>query len=203
MVDKRDMKIFKDHCVFLRSVYLHDQVLFKNSDQEDTAIMTMIMPIFFGDLAVVPNQFLILEVCKITDPPQGQAKKGSQRPDNHTIDFLLDYYKQTLSQCARDRLIPLRDSIHEFRDKILNARHKLFGHSDREAIKAGEPLTNIDQADWDRFWTDLDELVNIMHDEIRGEPVRIKNLSMMTDADTLLDALRYFAEARDPRRSTS
>jgi hypothetical protein len=205
MGDEREIKVFTEHCIFMRSVFLHEKTIYKDLEREEfERIITSRMPSFFGDLGSVLHQFLIVEACKITDPAKGPATKGSsERPDNHTIEFLLAHYD--LSPAAEKRLTPLRDSINRFRKKVKVYRNKLGSHSDREAVLSGKPLTDIDPADWDRFWTDLDELVNILHEEILGEPLHINDISAgMTDAGILLNALYHFAEATaPPRRGTS
>src|SRR5262249_59306473 len=76
----QDIEIFANYCVFMRSIYLHARELFETSSAEDKALMGNTAGMFFGDLNRVLNEYVILQVCKITDPAHDLRKN-----DNHTI----------------------------------------------------------------------------------------------------------------------
>jgi hypothetical protein len=63
----------------MRSIYLHARILFEAS-AEDTARMSRAAPTFFGDLNKMFVEYMILQVCKITDPARDFRKN-----DNHTV----------------------------------------------------------------------------------------------------------------------
>jgi hypothetical protein len=88
-------------------------------------------------------------------------------------------------------LTELDQRTQAFRQKQLPARNKLISHADRSAILAGNTLGGAPQADWDQFWLDLEELVNIIHERVTGEQFKVTEIGMLTDADGLLKALRH------------
>ena len=45
-----DISIFANHCVFMRSIYLHGKFLFETSTDEDKGRMSRAAPTFFGDI---------------------------------------------------------------------------------------------------------------------------------------------------------
>ncbi len=98
-----DITIFADHCVFMRSIYLHSKTLFEHSSVEERERMSRVANVFFGDLNRVLIEYMILQVCKITDPA-----KDFRNNDNHTTAFLLSHYDlaaepQKAQQCATCR----------------------------------------------------------------------------------------------------
>jgi hypothetical protein len=68
-VDSRDdIAIFIDTCVFARSTYLHGIALFDQSTDRDKQRMSRTAGTLFGDLSLVIKEYVILQVCKMTDP---------------------------------------------------------------------------------------------------------------------------------------
>ena len=176
----QDIEIFANHCVFMRSIYLHTCELFETSSAEDKALMGNTAGMFFGDLNRVLNEYVILQVCKITDP----AHQGNY--DNHTIAFLLEHYDFS----SDPQLKNLGARMQAFRKKIECARHKLISHLDRDAILAGHPLGAATDQEWDQFWLDLEKFINIVHRKVKGSPFYLSDVAGRSDAGDLLKALR-------------
>jgi AbiU2 len=184
--DPQDILVFANQCVFMRSIYLHGKLLFEQSSAKDKSRMTRSAPVFFGDLNRMFVEYLILQVCKITDPARDFRKN-----DNHTIAFLLQHYDFSSDPARQQRLAVLDARLQAFRQKLLPARNKVISHSDRAAIMAGHALGGVLEAGWANFWLELQELVGIMHEMIVGSPFQINGVGMLTDADGLLKALKY------------
>lgn len=126
-----DITVFSEHCVFVRSLYLHGKGLFERTNNEERRRMENAAPVFFGDLNRIIIEHVILEVCKMTDPAQDFKKN-----DNLTIAFLVEHYG--LSNDTR--LKALVAGLDAFRQKVVVARNKIISHSDRLAIHAGTAL---------------------------------------------------------------
>jgi len=123
----QDIEIFANYCVFIRSIYLHARELFETSSADDRALMNATARTFFYDLNRVLNEYIILQVCKITDPAQDYRNN-----DNHTIAFLLQHYDFSDDPpTTLKRLEELRADMQAFREKLLPARNKLISHLDR------------------------------------------------------------------------
>jgi hypothetical protein len=186
MNQDEDIAIFADHCVFMRSIYLHGKILFEARTEEDRARMSRAAPTFFGDINKMLVEYIILQVCKITDPAQDFRKN-----DNHTIAFLLQHYDFSADPAMMQRLAQLDAQLQAFRQKLLPARNKLISHSDRDAILARKNLGGAPQSDWDQFWIDLQEVVCIIYEKVLGTPLHINGVAMLSDAHGLLKALKH------------
>ena len=113
----QDIEIFANYCVFIRSIYLHARELFETSSAADKALMRMTAGTFFGDVNRVLNEYVILQVCKITDPARDKRNN-----DNHTIAFLLEHYDFSNEPSILEPLEELQASMRAFREKLLPAR---------------------------------------------------------------------------------
>jgi hypothetical protein len=184
-----DIKVFADHCVFMRSIYMHGRALFETSTDKEKTRMEQAAPIFFGDLNRMFVEFMILQVCKITDPALDFRKN-----ENHTIAFLVEHYDLNSDPATAQRLVPLNARVQTFREKLLPARNKLIGHSDRTAIMAGVALGSAPQTEWEQFWLDLQDVVSIIYAKVfGGAPFYINGVAMLSDVDGWHKALKHAA----------
>jgi hypothetical protein len=180
-VPRDDIQIFADHCVFVRSVYLHGKNLFELSTDKERQRMERTAQVFFGDINRVLIERVILEVCKLTDPARDFRKN-----DNLTVAFLVKHYGLT----ADTRLAALVSQLNAFRQKVLTARNKIISHSDRLAILAGTPLGNVPDSDWHQFWLDLQDVVAMVYKHAHGQNFYINGVGMLSDVDGLFKALK-------------
>jgi hypothetical protein len=181
-----DIVIFANYCVFVWSVYRHGETLFHHSSNDDKGRMWRAAPVLFGDLNRMLNEYVILQVCKITDPAQDFRKN-----DNHTVAFLLQHYDLSSDPAVEQRLKLLADQLHCFRKQIEPARNKFISHADRSAILAGVALGAVPPGAWQGFWRDLEEFLSIIFEKVVGETFRITEVGMASDADGLLRALKH------------
>jgi hypothetical protein len=181
-----DIKAFADHCVFMRSVYLHGCILFETSTVAEKGMMERAATGFFGDLNRVLIEYMIQQICKITDPASDIRKN-----ENHTVEFLLQHYNFSSEPETVEKLQNLNIKLKSFRAKLLPARHKFIAHADRAAILDGRILGAAPKGDWDQFWIDLQDLVSTIHKVIVGSPFEINSVAMLSDADGLLNALKH------------
>lgn len=179
-----DIYIFAQQCVFLRSIYLHGQILFKTSSLNDKNRMSINAGTFFGDLSHVFAEYVILKSCNMTDPPN-----HGKNNVNLSVDFLIEHYDIKADQVLANKINALNSSLNTFRGKIVEARNKYISHHDRTAILNGLALGAASDAEWNRFWSDLREIVSIIHEKVLGSPFDILAVSMASDADRLLEAL--------------
>jgi HEPN superfamily AbiU2-like protein len=180
-----DIEIFANYCVFMRSIYLHACELFETSSAEDKALMGATAGMFFGDLNQMLKEYIILQVCKITDPAHDVHNN-----DNHTIAFLLERYDFSSDPSISKRLTDLLASMRAFRDKLRSARNKLISHLDRDTILAGRPLGVATDEDWNQFWLDLQDFVCIVHRKVIGSSFYLNGVAGRSDAGDLLKALK-------------
>ncbi len=92
---------------------------------------------------------------------RGIDPAGSGEKSNLTIEYIL----KKIEQDAKNNLglDELSDKIHKFRKCIVDARHKIFVHSDFETIKSNKTLGCFSKSDNDEFWKNLQEFVNKIH----------------------------------------
>lgn len=184
-VTAADVEAFSSACVSLRAFGRHFQIIFEGSDLK-RELLQSISPTFFKDLNILLIEHLILQICKITDPEETMGRK------NLTIKFLLQNSDFSSTPGDLDNLKCLSESMHNFRTKILPARHKLIGHLDRESVLLGQSLGGADQSDWHQFWLDLQDFLQIIHKRYVDPSGHfyLNGIGYISDADSLIKALK-------------
>ena len=110
---------------------------------------------FFSDLNTILQHYILLEFAKITDP----AKTG--RHENFTIDNLIESIDWP--EDVRNTLISLNDKTKKFRDYILEARHKLLAHMDKEVYLTDKVLGGFPEGEEESFLQTLKEICETTH----------------------------------------
>lgn len=182
---KEDVEAFRNSCVLLRSQWEHFQILFEGSDLKRELIQTT-APTFFGDLHSLFIEHLVLHICRLTDNAETMGRK------NLTVKFLIEHSDFSSAPDTLEKLRWLSDSIHSFRDLILEARNRFISHVDLEAVRLDKPLGAASDAKWRQFWLDLQDFLDLMHRH-HVEPdghFYLNGMGNTSDADSLLTALR-------------
>jgi hypothetical protein len=181
-----DVSIFTDYCVYVRSVYMHGSTLFETADQDDRDMLVNTAPVFFGDLNKVIIEYVILQVCKITDPA-----KDARGNYNHTTEFFVKESDFTTEPAKATRLAELHSSMQNIRAKLKPARDKIISHLDRDAIRAKTILGVASNEEWQRFWRDIEEFVAILYEGyVSSPPIHIRSVGGITDTIMFKNALR-------------
>jgi hypothetical protein len=177
MTDRAEIvKLFCDECVWVRAIRTHFQELFESGSARHQLLAESANQ-FFHDLNVVLVEYILLQQCKLTDPPySGRDKKVP----NLTADYLL-----TLSwtDATRASLVAANHRLQQFRCKVKKARNKLVAHADLRSRLNYLPMGEFSQTEEIDFWAALQEFVDVAHSEAIGGPYPID--AAMPDGDTL------------------
>lgn len=180
-----EIELFTNQCVEMRAIYVHGRTLFETSDDVQKSLMFETAPMFFRDLNTMFIEYIILQVCKITDPA-----KDNSRNENFTLEYFLSNLDISSDAQTKDKLTKLHQGMLEFRDKIKVARNKLISHSDRVAVLSGNSLGAAPTKDWDEFWLKLQDFIAILHQKAFGSPMYINGVGFLSDAENLFRAMK-------------
>jgi hypothetical protein len=182
---KEDVQAFADSCVELRSLWRHFQILFQGTDLKRELLQTT-APTFFGDLNRLFIEHLVLHICRLTDNAQTAGRK------NLTVKFLIEHSDFSAAPEILAKLQRISAAIDAFRRLVLPARHRFISHLDLEAVRLDLPLGAASDAEWNQFWLDLQDFLELMflHHVDPNSRFRLNGMAALSDADSLLTALR-------------
>lgn len=130
-----DFEIFRAQCQRLETTLNMYEDLFE-ADARQRELMRHMAPHFFTDLShILQNEFLV-QVYKLTDPPESGRDK---RPN---LTFLriradLDAYGLLADDSVRQEIAACVDVIQGFRETVAKeARNRVCAHLDRETLRS-------------------------------------------------------------------
>jgi hypothetical protein len=182
-VSPKEIKEFRDHCVYIRSVHTFATRLWRDSDDDERKMFEAICPLFFEDMGMVLGRYTVIAACRITDPVD--AGRGRQ---NFTVELFTNSFPPESD--AFKKLNELRQRMGKLRQAILPARNKLGAHADRDVIQKGGQLFAGSWEQWADFWKALADFVRVLNERTFGEPFEIDAAGVLGDAETLLKFLK-------------
>ena len=188
-ISEKDVLAFSEACVFLKVIYDHFQMLYEKNPTrlkllEDKAGH------FFSDLQNVLIAFIILEICKITDPSVTKTKNGDL--DNLTIDFFYENTNFSSDIITKDEIAALIGEIKDFRAKVLPARHKRIAHRDRLYALDESPLGVAKIYEFEKFISNLEKFVNLINMHYTNLPLELGSFSDAFEVISALKESSYF-----------
>jgi hypothetical protein len=182
-VPHKEVEEFSAHCVFIRSVFLFMERLFRHSSDSERKLMNATASSFFEDLGKVFIEFIVVAACKITDPA-----KDCIGNENFTVEMFVNYFSSDAE--AFGEFDALHQTMKKLRTKILPARNKLASHVDRTTVLSGKALGAASFEEWQEFWSTLAAFVRILNEKTIGTPFEIDVGGVLGDAEMLLKALK-------------
>jgi hypothetical protein len=189
MTDRRTIvEVFCEECVWARAVRNHFEALYERSERR-RELLSEVANTFFGDLNIILIDYLLLQLCKLTDP-------AGSRPDrtNLTTNYILGL---EWSSETREALACANAELLAFRSKIVDARRKLIAHLDVNARLASTGLGSFSEDDEVAFWSALQDFVNAAHSEAIGEPFEIDASMPAGDVENLVHSLKEAVDYSD------
>lgn len=182
IITPTDLKEISGHCVFLQSVYTFATRIWEDSSEAERKVMEAVAPLFFADIGQVLGQFLVLAVCRITDPACDRS--GRQ---NFTLEWLTNSFPHESEEFKW--LESLRQRMNKLREKLLPARNKIVAHADLKTIRDGTLLGAASREEWDDFWCALQDFIRLLNEATTEEPFEINAAGVRGDAEMLIKAL--------------
>ena len=132
-------------------------------------------------LAQIAKEHLLLQVAKLHDPPANRSNITLSLP------YVLKY--GGWPEDVRAKLDKVYDRLVKFAKPLKNLRNRILAHHDLAAILADEPLGKFGEGDDVAYFKDLQEFVDIVHDDIIGGPLPFVGTAS-NDAFILADRIR-------------
>ena len=188
-----DVKAFAGACVYARSVYMDYKAIFEETPLGENPLKKL-SPYFFGDLGWMFREYIILQVCKLTDP----AVDGRGN-ETLTVKFLAANADFSIDLAGAVELRARAQKIEQFRSQLKPARDKFISHLDRKSISNGQPLGGVPTDAWVDFWLDLQVFVKLLWKRYLGDDaLNICGVAGVSDAVVMIQALRTFAASGLP-----
>jgi hypothetical protein len=160
---------FCNLCNRAHELWINHLELFDNNPRNDELMNSIARPEWVR-LSIISQEYSLLQVVKLHDPAvmNGNITLG--------IDYVLTY--GGWSDSVRRRLKKLATELSRFADPLRRGvRNKILSHYDLATILADAPLGGFADGAGEKYFKDLQEFVNIVHDQVVGGPYPFCNLA--------------------------
>src|SRR5690606_5871635 len=114
---------------------------------------------FFAFLARALQEYYILQVCRMTDPPQTRVRTNFT---HKRLNQLLDE-----NGLLTEDIKKLTKELDAYRELVLVARNKLVAHRDEETVLSQLPLGEHQRGEMDKFLCDLNRYCDAVATSLR------------------------------------
>lgn len=161
--------------------------LFRDSGEEGYRLMKRQAPSFFVLIQRVLLDDLILQLCKLADPPEGGPK--SDRRTNLVLQRAIEDAKPRLGAGTTEAVEQLMGQLTEKTATLRKWRNRRIAHHDMKTAIQAEPLDPIWIADIERT---IDLVTEIMKHLQDGNSVFAYDAMIANgDGESLLQSLRW------------
>jgi len=185
---KRIVERFCEQCVWVRTLFNEFEILFEHSAKR-LKLLEEVAHHFFFDLNRILLEYLVLNMCKLTDPPH------SRSDDNLSVAYILELVGQKKS--IELGLDEHSEKIHAIKEYIKPARHKVIAHLDKDASLSEKTWGEFPEKIGDSFWANLQTFVDKVHNLYFGDGIFPLDAVNPSGAEDLIEALKRAVHFRD------
>ena len=188
------VKAFCQECMWAWVVYEQYLKLYEQGEVR-LNLLDKIASSFFSDLNTIMKGYLLIQICKLTDPAYTLGKP------NLTTNYLVEHLPWP--PAVKDELLKTSLKLDSFRKYLVDARNKILSHNDLTTTVEGHAHGAFPAGEEKEFWDNLQNFINTAHGYYFGGIFPI-NAFTQYDADDLIAALNksidydeYFADKLD------
>ena len=170
----------RQQCVWIQSCFETNRDLF-GAGTGRHEVMRRTASGFFGDLNRILYEYYILQVCKLTDPPE------TRKRENLTVahlDSLLVKYGLWTQQIGE-----LSEGLHRYREVIVVARNRAISHSDKETALAFVEYGAHTKQEAEAFLDYMHDYISVVGDACGARPLDFRSTTGPGDVSDLFRAL--------------
>ena len=153
-------------CNWTYEVWVTHKVLFDSNPNPENNIGRS--PYFTDRLSIITQEYVLQQIAKLHDP------LPRRRPFSLTIGYIVEngHWGED-----RPRIDEITSRLNDLYEKIRPARNKILSHNDLGTVLEDAGLDSFSEGDDDRYFEDLQHLVNKVHERWIGGPFPFNRLA--------------------------
>jgi len=163
------------------------------ADQQTLDLLNQSAPTFFGMLQFLWLDYVVLEICSLTDRPRSFGR------DNLVLRQLYEQLDREKYTELATRLEEKDQAVEQSCGKLRTIRNRRIAHRDqRSALGAYQtPILGVSRKDVDDALVAMRDYVNCFRVEFMGSEMAFDQFELPDDATTLLGHLQAAVQVRD------
>ena len=184
MTTEDTIKRFCEHCRSVKVVF-NEYIVLYETNKDRRQLLDEVARNFFGQLHNVLIEYILLNMCKLTDPAHSRA--GDRVHDNLTVKYVIELIGPDISE--KLGLAEMSKPILAIRPYLRDARNKIIAHSDKETLLGNGTLGRFPREIGDSFWIALKKFTDKIYRHYFNGPFVLDPINMYNAKD-LIGALK-------------
>jgi len=160
-----ELKALHNHCCWLWHIRAYYLGFWENPGKTAMRLGNKGV-VFFADLGEVVREYIMLQMCRLMDPPETPIKGGPA--ENLTLKNLLKTLP--LSSAVKSKVQQKVNRMEEICIPLREARNKIIAHMDKQTALANKSLGILKHHDEYQEWFDLlQDIVDEMHRDLHDD----------------------------------
>ena len=182
---------FRDQCIWMRCCYNTYSELYESGDRTKEVLQAS-APRFFQDLNAILIEYVLLQICKITDPAESAGRKNLTF--EHVNTALRDNHRMT------DEIARFSCGLSRYRKLVKDSRNKLISHLDRESVLNGLPIGEHPEKEVTAFFESLQGYVDAVGNAVGVGPLDFRTTAGPGDVLDLIKTLSGEGSGQSSRK---
>ena len=171
---------FREQCIWLRCCYNTYLALYESGDCIKEVLQAS-APVFFHELNKILIEYVLLQICKITDP----AERGGHK--NLTFEGVNTALEE--NGLMSKEIADFSSGLSRYRDLVKDSRNKLISHLDRESVLKGLPIGEHPEEEVTAFFESLQGYVDAVGNAVGVGPLDFQTTAGAGDVVDLIRTL--------------
>ena len=182
---RSDFRVLREQAIELRNIFNTFEYLF-DSDADVGEVLTKSAAFFFHDLNKIMHEYLILFICRLTDPPKTGGKP------NLTIPRMTDLLckKEDIDPDVIPTIKALDKHIEDYRNLLKDARDKIVSHNDLHTYVSGSALGGHPKEKMIEFFDNIQEYFDLAGNAVGEGPADFSCSPESGDVEDLIQTLK-------------
>lgn len=172
---------FREQCIWLRCCYNTYLALYESGDCIKEVLQAS-APAFFHELNTILIEYVLLQICKITDP----AESGGHK--NLTFEGVNTALEE--NGLMSKEIADFSSGLSRYRDLVKDSRNKLISHLDRQTVLNGLTMGEHSEEEVTSFFECLQRYVDAVGIAVGIGPLDFRSTAGSGDALDLIKTLK-------------
>lgn len=177
---------FRERCVWLQTCINTFEALYSSGHGVEK-LLRETAPAFFGDLNIILQEYILLQICNLTDPAESYDAALRRKVPNLTVAHLNELLKA--EGLLTVQIEAAAKSLAHYRNLVERSRNKLISHLDKTTVLAGTILGEHARSDVDAFFENLHQYCDGVGHSVLEGPLDFRVTSGPGDVMDLLKHL--------------
>ncbi len=176
---------FRERCVWVQTCFNTFEALYSSGHGVEK-LLRETAPAFFGDVNVILQEYILLQICNLTDPAESFDPALRRRVPNLTVAHLNELLR--VEGLMTPEIEIAAKGLAHYRNLVERSRNKLISHFDKTTVLAGNALGAHARSDVDAFFENLHQYCDGVGHSVLEGPLDFSVTSGPGDA---LDLLKH------------